>query len=436
MSDLKSVAQHAVECAKKYGAQDASAKIDRAKSTDISWRKEQIENIESAVTSELVLELFVDGRKGNFRSSDVRHESVEAFIRDAVSMTRLLEADPAAMLPDPSLYANRANIDLELYDSSITQLTPNDLVEMSVNLEAECKKFSDLDIFDISSGARMSLYEYYHVNTNGFEGAAQKSRVSGGCSITVTDGDKKTSGSEGHSARFISDLRKPELIAAKAAQNCRYRIGAKKISSKVRTILVDRDVTNFLWYYLSPLNGYSFINKDTIYLDKIGKMIGSPLVDIHDKPFIKRGDNSQLFDSDGISTKELTIIDHGRLETIHLDMYCANKLKMKATGSRTNVVFTPGKRSLNEMISDIKDGIYVLDLAGGNADPTTGDYSFGIYGVAIENGKLTQNVCEMNISGNMLELWNNLTEVGNDPCDDTSFWMPSLRFDNVSTSGN
>ena len=56
--------------------------------------------------------------------------------------------------------------------------------------------------------------------------------------------------------------------------------------------------------------------------------------------------------------------------------------------------------------------------------------------MAIENGKLTKNVSEMNISGNFLELWKNLTEVGNDPRDDDDFVMPTLRIDDVSTSGS
>lgn len=66
---------------------------------------------------------------------------------------------------------------------------------------------------------------------------------------------------------------------------------------------------------------------------------------------------------------------------------------------------------------------------------TSGDFSFGISGVAIQDGKLTQNVAEMNITGNFLDIWNRLIEVGNDPRLDFSLRIPSLRFDDVSFSG-
>ena len=436
MSDLKSLAQHAVESAKKYGAQNAAADLYRSQSTNILWRKGQIEDIKSSGPSALTINLFVDGRFGSFDTSDLRPDSVDGFIRGAVQMTKLLEEDPARTLPDPSLYENRADIDLELYDPTVAKLTPNDLIDMCGKLEAECQKMNDLSIFDITTSCDMKLYQSYKVNTNGFEGVTRKSNTACGCSITVIDGEKKVSGYTGNSARFWGDLHKPDQQASKAAENCRYRLGAKKLPSKKRTIVLDPNHSVFMYYFLSPLSGYSFIEKESYFIDKIGKMVGSPLVDIHDMPFIKRGVSSRLFDDEGISSKESTIIDHGKLEFLHLDTYCANKLKMKATGESSNVVLTPGKRSCKEIIADVKDGIYVIDLIGGNSDPTQGDFSYGIVGVAIENGKLTQNVCEMNISGNMLELWKNLTEVGNDPRNDTNYLMPTLRFDNVSTSGS
>jgi PmbA protein len=54
----------------------------------------------------------------------------------------------------------------------------------------------------------------------------------------------------------------------------------------------------------------------------------------------------------------------------------------------------------------------------------------------IENGELTQPVNEMNITGNMITLWNNLVEVGNDPRKSLTWHIPTLIFDNVDFSGS
>jgi len=66
---------------------------------------------------------------------------------------------------------------------------------------------------------------------------------------------------------------------------------------------------------------------------------------------------------------------------------------------------------------------------GGNSNATTGDFSLGVHGTLIENGKLGTAVSEMNIAGNMKDLWHRLVEVGNDPYKYSSVLVPSLFFD-------
>ncbi len=436
MSDMKSIAQHGLESAKKHGAQNASVMLSQRQRMSISCRNGKIEDIDSAGSSSFTIRLFVDGRYSSFKSSDLRHDKLDEDIHQAIEMTRLLESDPARKLPDPSMYENRADLDLELYDSAVASLTPNDLIEKCKILEAECKKFSDINIFDIGTTSQSNINNLYMVNTNGFEGSAQTSSCYTGCNVAVKEGEKNITGYHGHMTRFYSDLHSAEKIAADAVQNCRYRIGSQKIASGNRTIILDRNVSYFLYYFLRPLSGYSLVDKESYFMDKLGQQIGSGLLDVHNMPFIKRGLGSQLFDEEGISEREAVLFDHGVLAEIPLDTYCANKLNMKSTPDMSNVVLTPGKRSREEMIADVQDGIYVIDIMGGNSDRSRGDFSHGICGVAIENGKLTQNVSEMNITGNHLELWKNLTEVGNDLCENSNFVMPTLRFDNVSTSGS
>lgn len=83
------------------------------------------------------------------------------------------------------------------------------------------------------------------------------------------------------------------------------------------------------------------------------------------------------------------------------------------------------------MISECGSGIYVTGFNGGNCNPTTGNFSYGIEGFAFRNGKITHPVREMVITGNITELWNKLKAAGNDarPC--TRWQIPSLCFADV-----
>jgi PmbA protein len=87
------------------------------------------------------------------------------------------------------------------------------------------------------------------------------------------------------------------------------------------------------------------------------------------------------------------------------------------------------------MIADIDRGILITGFIGGNSNGTTGDFSFGIFGQLIENGKQVQAINEMNVSENSKDFWNKLVEVGDDPYPYSAWRRPSMLFENVQLSG-
>ena len=82
-----------------------------------------------------------------------------------------------------------------------------------------------------------------------------------------------------------------------------------------------------------------------------------------------------------------------------------------------------------------KTCILVTGFIGGNSNGTTGDFSFGVVGQFIENGKIVHAVNEMNVSGNSKEFWNQLAEMGNDPYPYSSRQIPTMMFDGIDFSG-
>ena len=95
----------------------------------------------------------------------------------------------------------------------------------------------------------------------------------------------------------------------------------------------------------------------------------------------------------------------------------------------------PGKGDVTEILKDVRDGIYVTSWLGGNSDSTSGEFSLGLRGHLIEKGKIGTPVGEMNVTGNLLELFSRLERVGGDPWTYGSLHTPTLVFDGVSFSG-
>ena len=85
--------------------------------------------------------------------------------------------------------------------------------------------------------------------------------------------------------------------------------------------------------------------------------------------------------------------------------------------------------------NDEGDGVYVTSWLGGNSDSTTGDFSLGMRGHLIEKGKIGAPIGEMNVTGNLLELFGRLAEVGGDPWPFGSMSVPTLVFEGVQFSG-
>ena len=105
------------------------------------------------------------------------------------------------------------------------------------------------------------------------------------------------------------------------------------------------------------------------------------------------------------------------------------------TGTPSNRRIVLGEKSLQQLLADVGDAVYVTSWLGGNADATTGDFSLGLRGHMIENGQIGRPVGEMNVPGNLRDLFGRLEMLGNDPYPYSTTLAPSLVFADVDFSG-
>ncbi len=176
--------------------------------------------------------------------------------------------------------------------------------------------------------------------------------------------------------------------------------------------------------------------KQSFLEGKLGEPIANKLLTIVDDPHVVKGFASRLYDGDGIAAKKFPVIEGGVLKTYYIDVYYGRKLGVApTTGGSSNLLFTLGEKNEAELLKDVQEGILVTGFLGGNSNSTTGDYSFGIQGFRIEKGERTTPISEMNISGNIGELFQKLAAVGNDPYPYASVKTPTLVFDGVQFAG-
>ena len=201
-------------------------------------------------------------------------------------------------------------------------------------------------------------------------------------------------------------------------------------------VVENRQAGQMLGPLISPMSGSALQQKQSFLDGKLGQRIASEKLTLIDDPFVLRGLGSRLFDGEGLAARRRIIIERGMLRTYFIDNYYGRKLGTDpTTGGPSNLVLEYGAKSGEEIIKGVSRGIFVTGFVGGNSNDTTGDFSFGISGMLIENGTLVKPVYEMNISGNMQDFWNELIEIGNDPHLYSALRIPTLRFGNVQFSG-
>jgi PmbA protein len=436
-AQLIELAEQTIDHALKQGAQQAAVGVSRARFVDLKQREGKVEALQASTARGLSLALYVDGRYSSNGTSYLDPSKVRSFVDQTLAMTRTLATDPHRSLPDPSLYGPTEGVDLDLVDPTYDDLDMKRRRELVAATEREARATGE-QVISVTSELVTQTSESLQIHSNGFRGMRRGTSYTLGATVTTRDeGDRRPEDGWWTVARHLEDLPAAETIGREAARRALARIGSHKVTSKSMTLVVEnRAAGRMVASLLGPLSGAALQQRRSCFEDKLGQSVGSELLTLTDEPLLKRGLGSRTYDGEGLAARRLPIFCSGRLESYFIDVYYGRKLSMDpTTGSSSNLIFQVGPQSLDELIGAVQEGIVVSGFLGGNANPATGDYSFGVTGHFIERGRLTHPVSEMNITGCHTSLWKRLSAVGNDPFPYSSLSVPTLLFDDVQFSG-
>lgn len=432
----KKLAQWAMDYALKNGCQAVKLVLYSDSNTSFDLRDAKMDKLQQASESGLSMSLFVDGRFGYYSTNRLDKKELETFITNGIESTRYLAEDDARALPDASRYYKGGKPDLQLFDNKIYTVNPDDKVAVA-RAAAEEVLGKDDRIISVGTSYNDGEKAVYRLTSNGFEGESKSTWFSVSADIAVKgEGEARPSSYWYESALFYDKLPKSG-IGAQALERVLKKLGQKKAASGKYTMVVDpMNAGNLLDPMLSALYGESLQQKNSFLLDKLNTKVGADVLNLMDEPHIIGAKGARYFDSEGVATERRPIFEDGVLKTYFIDTYNSRKMGVAPTiNSPSLLVLKPGNKNIDGLVADVQKGILVTGFNGGNCNSSSGDFSYGIEGFLIENGKLTQPVNEMNVTGNMITLWASLVAVGNDPRMSSSWRIPSLVFEGVDFSG-
>ncbi len=434
--NLKDLAQQVVDLAGNSGADDVWATVTNSRDVEFEFRDGALEKVKDTTARGLNIQVFANGRYSTHQTTDLNVDRLAGFVSEAVAITRALEPDEFRKITPEELFSNRPTDDLDLVDASVAELGREQRMAWCRELDAVATDHER--VISATAGVYDGTSRSASASSNGFVGSSEATYCWYGSNITLKDKDDRRA-SDGFYAggSHVETLPPADVVARTALDRALSRLDSEKGPTLKTTMVVDsRSAASLIGRLLRPANARRVQQGQSYWAPLIGEKAFSDKLTIVDDPLIQRGLNSRLYDGEGISAKVIPIVEEGVISNIYVDTYYGRKANMTpTTGSSSNRRIGTGEMSLEELLGAVGEGVYVTSWLGGNADNTTGDFSLGLRGHMIENGKIGRPVGEMNVTGNLRDLFSRLEMVGNDVYPYSSTLSPSLVFADVDFSG-
>lgn len=439
----KEFAADVIKLAQKHGADLVAVSLGSATSYQIEVREQQIDLLKESSSSGIDISLSKDQKRSSISSNDLRLEILEPLIESMLQTLPYMDADPFYCLPDPQRQGT-SDLDLGFVDPDFDQKSARYKLEQALVLEQKALSLDDRIRVEQSYYSDMTSYSLY-ADSNGFIGESRKTLCSVGVSTFVEDAGsgentarKQTDGWYSCSRRG-SELESLDSIAQKSVTRCLRKIGAQKPKSQeVPVVFCPEMAGSFFGTLASALMGDQVFRKNSFLAGRLETLIGSPQIHLVDNPHLYGRLGSRHFDSEGVLSQPLCLIENGVLKNFMLSTYSAKKLGKVTTGHAggvSNLVLRPGSHTEMELIESIENGLYLTSMSGQGANIGTGDYSRGAQGLWIRDGKLAEPVNEFTIASTFMGVLKNIQMIADRPDQRSSILAPAFKVEKMAISG-
>jgi TldD protein len=270
-------------------------------------------------------------------------------------------------------------------------------------------------------------------NSSGRFAADERTRVRLGVQVVARRADRVETGFEtlgGHRGFELVENGAADRTAERAAQVALTLLDADPAPAGAMPVVVGGGFGGVLFHEMTGhgLEADHIQKGASVYVGKLGEQVAAPHLNAYDDGRLPGEWGTDGIDDEGAPTQSTAVIHEGRITSYLYDLVRARKDGVDSTGNgrresfrhlpiprMTNTFIAPGDADPQELIADIDKGFYAVSFAGGQVDPTTGDFVFGVSeGYLIENGEKTKPCRGATLIGNCLDALGKIDAVGSD----------------------
>jgi len=443
MEEHAKLAELALSVAKDEGASYVDIRIEEIEEENISVRNGTAELIEKSTDFGLGIRVIVNGAWGFAASADVNEQSIQNVSKQATQVARassrvkgkdivlspvekVIDSYETPVAIDPFSIPLKEKLDyLLLVDNLMNKVSGINQTESYMNFIKRNKFFAS------SEGS--IIHEIMTQSGAGISAAAMMGhRQMGTRSYPNSSGQHQSKGYE-----LIGEL-DFEKNARRISEEAVALLSAKECPSKTTTIILDGPQMSLQIHEsighaleLDRVFGAerNFSGTSFATVDKLNKLkYGSEIVNVVNDSTCPFGLGTFGYDDEGMKAGRSFLIKDGILVGYLSSRETASEVGKTSNGCMrasswanfpivrmTNTNLLPGDKSLEEMISEVDDGIYMQTVRTWSIDDTRESFQMGCeIGWEIKNGKLGEMIKSPSYSGNTVQFWNSCDAIANE----------------------
>ncbi len=407
--------------AKEAGLQEVELYISESRSLSISLFHGEVDEYKDNNGYSILARGILNGKCGSATADVWNKDKAAWLVKEMVANAKVIENDDPIFIFKGSEKYHKVNT----FNKDLENVSIDQVMKGLQDVEKNCRELDPRIIEVAGTEYHQSSDKTTLINSNGLNLVQKNNYYYFVVQCVAKEGEQTKSG---YDFFFDNDFSKfdAKKFAKKVVDQTVAQLGGEACASnKYKAVLHPDVVTSLIKAYIGHANAEEVQKKSSLFIGKIGQKIASKKVTIEDRP-LQKNPFARWFDDEGVATYNKVIVKNGVLQTYLYNLTTAAKDGVQTTGNgygggkkgveSTFLYLKPGKKSLDELFQEVGNGVFITEVSGLHAglNPQSGNFSLQSTGFMIENGKKGKPLDLITVSGNLLEIFQDVIDVGND----------------------
>lgn len=393
--------------------------IQKSNNEYVLIKNNRIKNYVSDMKNLFFIKVWIDGKEGFSYSN---HPSFDA-LRRALKIAKLNnKRDFFYGIPMPSKIKNKS-----YFDEHVASMDSDNLIGESKRLINAVSK----DVSFVEGDVEKSVSELQILNSNGI---SESYRSTDYASYARTF-YKNTNYDD---SEYQTGYFNIEKFGNRLRRRTKLFADSKNIPKKCMDykIILNTECFSQLLNnaFLDGLNAENIINKNSIFINKIGRKLFNN-ISLYDDGTYPKGVNSCPFDNEGTPCKKTCLIQNGILKDYITDFNTARHLKIKPSGNAIEKGIGYSNVFLKAPYKNVDKAIVIDAIIGAHtSNSLTTDFSVGVERAYVMEGSKKLPVRNFMISGKMIDVLNNIFSMDKRIRQKNGVYSGSVAVDGISVN--